>query len=394
MQEEKKTSITVEENGSKVNEPGATPQVQVENKEEASDAIPSVEDVMANTRDKIVAMQKKDEEVTHVVSFADIIAKGCAQGDTVFIGGQWIVEGEVTILAGDTNACKSTFVYNLALAISNGEDFLDTPTLECEVLYVETEMSSRQLYNRFKGVEVNENFKFLDAVSKTLDWILEKVEQYCKKRGKTEKRLVVAIDSISVAAKTTVTAKVAREAMKQLKALCALYGISVVVLVHNKKRDKKKPLQISDIQGSGKLVDMADNVFSMAKCGASEVYLKAMKLRSSRIEDTVKHLEVVDDPHLTVDFIQNTDEDLLLAKAESTSTKITPEVEVEIINLYKAGNSVRSIASEVGRSKSAVDRVIQGYKKKEAKEAEAAATGDEFINSNNNLNNVYENIKN
>ena len=364
-----------------VNEPAATPQnaaqVQVDNKEEASDVIPSVEDVMANTRDKIVAMQEKDE-VNFVVSFADIIAKGCAQGDTVFIGGQWVVEGEVTILAGDTNACKSTFAYNIMLAISKGKDFLAIPTLESEVLYVESEMSCRQLYNRFKSVKVNENFKFLDAVGKTLDWILEKVEQYCKDRGKTDKRLVVTIDSISVAAKTTITAKVAREAMKQLKALCALYGISVVVLVHNKKRDKKKPLQLSDIQGSGKLVDMADNVFSMAKCGGSEVYLKAMKLRSSRIEDTVKHLEVVEEPHLTIDFIQDADEDLLLAKAESCSTKITPEIELEIITLYNAGgNSIRSIAKEVGRSKSQVDRVIQQYKKQEAKAAEAESTSNE-----------------
>lgn len=365
---EVKKKTTVEENGSKVNEPGATPQVQVENNEEASDAIPSVDDVLANTRDKIVAMHEKDE-VTYVVSFADIIAKGCAQGDTVFIGGQWIVEGEVTILAGDTNACKSTFTYNMMLAISNGGDFLGTPTLESEVLYVETEMSNRQLYNRFKGVEINKNFKFLDAVGKTLDWILEKVEQYCKDRGKTDKRLVVTIDSISVAASTTITAKVAREAMKQLKALCALYGISVVVLVHNKKRDKKKPLQISDIQGSGKLVDMADNVFSMAKCGSQEVYIKTLKLRSSRIEDTVKHLEVVDDPHLTIEFIQDSDEEMLLANAESTSTKITPEIELEIISLHKASNSVRAIAAEVHRSKSAVGRVIQEYKKQEAKAA-------------------------
>ena len=107
MEKEKKTTLTVEENGSKVNEPGATPQdaatqVQVENKKEEEKALPSVEDVMANTRNKIVAMHEKDE-VTYVVSFADIIAKGCAQGDTVFIGGQWVVEGEVTILAGDTN---------------------------------------------------------------------------------------------------------------------------------------------------------------------------------------------------------------------------------------------------------------------------------------------------
>ncbi len=381
MEKEKKTTLTVEENGSKVNEPAETPQdaaqVQVENKKEEGKALPSVDDVLANTREKIVAMQEKGE-VTYVVSFADILAKGCEQGNTLFICKPFVVEGEVTILAGDTNACKSTFAYNMMLAISKGKDFLAIPTLESEVLYVETEMSSRQLYNRFKGVEINKNFKFLDAVGKNLDWILEKVEQYCKDRGKTDKRLVVTIDSISVAAKTTITAKVAREAMKQLKALCALYGISVVVLVHNKKRDKKKPLQISDIQGSGKLVDMADNVFSMAKCGGSEVYMKTLKLRSSRIEDTVKHLEVVEEPHLTIDFIQDADEDLLLAKAESCSTKITPEIELEIITLYNAGgNSIRSIAKEVGRSKSQVDRVIQQYKKQEAKAAEAESTSNE-----------------
>lgn len=105
MTKEKKKT-TVEENGSKVNEPVQRPVelhlVQVENKKEEEKAHPSVDDVLANTRDKIVAMQEKDE-VNYVVSFADIIAKGCAQGDTVFIGGQWVVEGEVTILAGDTN---------------------------------------------------------------------------------------------------------------------------------------------------------------------------------------------------------------------------------------------------------------------------------------------------
>ena len=164
--------------------------------------------------------------------------------------------------------------------------------------------------------------------------------------------------------------------MSRLKALCALYGISVVVLVHNKKRDKKKPLQIGDILGSGKLVDMADNVFSMASCGGQEVYLKTLKLRSSRIEDTVKHLEVVEEPHLTVDFIQDVDEEMLLAKAESCSTKITPEIELEIVSLYKGGHSVRSIATEVGRSKSAVDRVIQEFKKKEAKEASVSTENE------------------
>ena len=372
MAEEKKTTLAVVENGAKENEPTANPQdaaqVQVDNKEEANDAIPKVEEVLANKRQEIASMASEEDLISYVVPFSKIIAEGRAQGDTVFICGPMIVEGEVTILAGDTNACKSTVAYSISDAISKGEEFLGTSTLKSEALYVETEMSSKQLYNRFKDVVVNDNFNYIDAIGKDMGWILDQVGSYCKVRNSNEK-LVVVIDSITIASKSAITAKVARETMQRLKAMCKLYGITVLVLVHNKKRDKKKPLQISDIQGSGKLVDMADNVFSMAKCGGQEVYMKTLKLRSSRIEDTVKHLEVVEEPHLTVDIIQDTDEEMLLAKAESSSTKITPEVEVEIISLHKAGNSVRAIATEVGRSKSAVGRVIQEYKKQEAKVA-------------------------
>ena len=364
MVEEKKTTLAVVENGAKENEPTAIPQdaaqVQVDNKD-----IPKVEEVLENMRQEIASIASEEDQISYVVPFSKIIAEGRAQGDTVFICGPMIVEGEVTILAGDTNTCKSTVAYSISDAISKGEEFLGTSTLKSEALYVETEMSSKQLYNRFKDVVVNDNFNYIDAIGKDMGWILDQVRSYCKVRNSNEK-LVVVIDSITIASKSAITAKVARETMQRLKAMCNLYGITVLVLVHNKKRDKKKPLQISDIQGSGKLVDMADNVFAMARCGGSEVYIKTLKLRSSRIEDTVKHLEVVDYPHLTVDFIQDTDEEMLLAKAESSSTKITPEVELEIISLHKAGNSIRAIATEVGRSKTVVGRIVKKHKKDEA----------------------------
>ena len=146
------------------NEPTANPQdaaqVQVDNKEEANDAIPKVEEVLANKRQEIASMASEEDLISYVVPFSKIIAEGRAQGDTVFICGPMIVEGEVTILAGDTNACKSTVAYSISDAISKGEEFLGTATLKSEALYVETEMSSKQLYNRFKDVVVNDNFNY------------------------------------------------------------------------------------------------------------------------------------------------------------------------------------------------------------------------------------------
>ena len=190
MTEDKVTSITVEENGSKVNEPGATPQVQVDNKEEANDAIPTVEEVSAKKRQVIASMVSEEDKVSYVVPFSKVLAEGYSQGNTVFICGQWIVDGEVTFLSGDTNTCKSTVAHGLARAISDGSNFLGYPTKVCEVLYAETEMTSKQLYNRFKDVNVNDNFKYLDSVGKDLTWILEQVESYCKAR-ECDKRLVV-----------------------------------------------------------------------------------------------------------------------------------------------------------------------------------------------------------
>ena len=382
MQEEKKTALTVVENGAEVNEPTANPQdaaqVQVDNKEEANDAIPKVEEVLANKRQEIASMASEEDQISYVVPFSKIIAEGRAQGDTVFICGPMIVEGEVTILSGDTNCCKSTVSYNMVDAISKGENFLGYPTVVCEGVYIETEMSSKQLYNRFKDVDISNNFNYIDAIGKDLGWILDQVESYCKRRNNNEKLLVV-IDSITIASKSAITAKVACATMHRLKAMCKLYGISVLVLVHNKKRKQKDPLELSDIKGSSKLVDMADNVFAMARCGGSEVYIKTLKLRSSRIEDKVKHLEVVEGPNLTVDFIQDTDEEMLITKAESSSTKITPEVELEIISLHKAGNSIRAIATEVGRSKTVVGRIVQKHKKDEANVA-SVSTQDESNN--------------
>ena len=186
---------TVEENGNKVNEPTATPQdkVQVDNKEEANDAIPTVEDVLASKRQEIDFMASEEDKVSHVVPFSKVIAEGRAQGNTVFICGQWVVDGEATILAGDTNACKSTVAYNIGNAISKGAKFLGVPSLKSEVVYAETEMSSRQLYNRFKNVKINENFKFLNAVGKTIDWVLDNVESYCKGRKANRKLVVIMI---------------------------------------------------------------------------------------------------------------------------------------------------------------------------------------------------------
>ena len=176
--------------------------------------------------------------------------------------------------------------------------------------------------------------------------------------------MLFILDSITVAATGSVTARVAKELMKRLKLICGRYNVTVITMMHTRKRDKSKPIEMQDLAGSAKLTDLADNVLAIAKCNATEVYVKVLKSRSNAIPDKVRHFEIRSDGYLHLEFIR---EDLL-AQGKS---KLTPEVEQEILTLRGKGYSVRKIADHMKLSKSAVDRVVQKHKDSEESSADA-----------------------
>ena len=132
--------------------------------------------------------------------------------------------------------------------------------------------------------------------------------------------------------------------------------------MHTRKRDKSKPIEMQDLAGSAKLTDLADNVLAIAKCNATEVYVKVLK------SDKVRHFEIRSDGYLHLEFIRECEEEDLLAQGKS---KLTPEVEQEILTLRGKGYSVRKIADHMKLSKSAVDRVVQKHKDSEESSADA-----------------------
>lgn len=117
--------------------------------------------------------------------------------------------------------------------------------------------------------------------------------------------MLFILDSITVAATGSVTARVAKELMKRLKLICGRYNVTVITLMHTRKRDKSKPIEMQDLAGSAKLTDLADNVLAIAKCNATEVYVKVLKSRSNAIPDKVRHFEIRSDGYLHLEFIRN-----------------------------------------------------------------------------------------
>ncbi len=86
--------------------------------------------------------------------------------------------------------------------------------------------------------------------------------------------------------------------------------------MHTRKRDKSKPIEMQDLAGSAKLTDLADNVLAMAKCNATEVYVKVLKSRSNAIPDKVRYFKIRSDGYLHLEFIRECEEEDLLAQGK------------------------------------------------------------------------------
>ena len=109
-------------------------------------------------------------------------------------------------------------------------------------------------------------------------------------------------------------------------------------------------------------------MLAIAKCNATEVYVKVLKSRSNAIPDKVRHFEIRSDGYLHLEFIQECEEEDLLAQGKS---KLTPEVEQEILTLREKGYSLRKIADHMKLSKSAIDSVVHKHKDSEKSGADA-----------------------
>lgn len=334
---------------------------------------------------KIKAKKAEDsptETLLSVVPFSKVIETGLKKGKVNNLYGEWVVENEVTVVAGDTNAGKSTLTYQIGMDIASGCNtlgFSSTPNTDTgAVIYVETEMNSRQLSKRYGNIEISTNMLFVDAVGMELEQMVEQITKIVEEKYRKKKSTIIIIDSITIAANGSITAKVAKKLMNRLKALCELFYATVVILVHTRKRDKSKPVEMQDLAGSAKLTDMADNVLAVAKCGSAgnEVYVKLLKTRSNAYPSTVRLYELSDAKYLHFDFIQECKEQDLLTSAASGKIELTPELELKIVTRHEEGASIRTIASETGLSKSTVDRIIQKQKDNQELKKEPRLSAD------------------
>lgn len=210
-------------------------------------------------------------------------------------------EGTLTILFGDTGKGKSILAVQIGESIASGQAVLgfDLTAAAQKVLYFDFELSDKQFETRysekphsgdfnvnhfrfspnFYRAEIDPNASLPKAFSTFEDYLSFSLSYHL---AETQAKILI-VDNLTYLRQETERARDALPLMKELKALKAKFGLSILALAHTPKRDLSKPITINDLQGSKMLSNFADDVFAVGESSKDHAfrYLKQVKTRSA-----------------------------------------------------------------------------------------------------------------
>lgn len=271
-------------------------------------------------------------------------------------------ENEVCCLFADSNVGKSVLAVQIAAVISKTD----------KVLYYDFEQSEKQFQMRYTDPKTGKLYKFpknfirltlptecLNAIGSNLE---ETIMSNIEGDIKAYKAKILIIDNISWLMNARNSTETASNLMKRLVALKKLYGLSILVLAHNKKKAASKPIDQNDLAGSKRLINFFDAAFAIGKSmdDPQIKYLKQIKVRTGQFLYDSDHvlLCTIEQQNSLVQFVeQGYGDEADHLKKPKAQEKVMQMASVK--SLKAAGKSIREIAAMTGISKSKVDRLLK-----------------------------------
>ena len=276
-------------------------------------------------------------------------------------------ENEVCCLFADTNVGKSILAVQIATEIAKTD----------RVLYYDFELSLKQFQTRYTDPSTQKTFDFpsglirlylstekLMAMGDSMeDSIMADIEGDVIVYGAK----FVIVDNVSWLANSTNSAKAASNLVKRLVTLRNKYGLSILVLAHNRKRAQSKPISENDLAGSKCLINFCDSAFAIGRSAAETdlKYIKQIKVRTGKqtYDEHNVMLCTIEQQNRFLQFVPQgfgeESEHLKRPKADDIAMK------KEIVKQLQAkGMSVRKIAEVSGIPKSTVCRLLPKEKDK------------------------------
>ena len=263
-----------------------------------------------------------------------------------------VLEGDLSIIFGQSGIGKTIFAMQIARYIAESGKRL---------LYVDCEMTPRQLGNRYKTPNFPPTFlrAEMDREHPAED-VLKGIEEVAVANHVE----VVFIDNITALGQSLDRSADAGALMASLNTLKKKYNWTLVVLNHVPKMfSGNVPLSLSAMQGSAKINQLIDDAIGIAQSSIDSnlVYVKQCKWRNGELTMGADHVAVYErckDEDGNLGFISRgfgTEQEHL--SIENNNER--EEIKARIRELSAKGMTQTAIAEQLGISQSKVSRLLK-----------------------------------
>ena len=263
-----------------------------------------------------------------------------------------VLEGDLSIIFGQSGIGKTIFAMQIARYIAESGKRL---------LYVDCEMTPRQLGNRYKTPNFPPTFlrAEMDREHPAED-VLKGIEEVAVANHVE----VVFIDNITALGQSLDRSADAGVLMASLNTLKKKYNWTLVVLNHVPKMfSGNVPLSLSAMQGSAKINQLIDDAIGLAQSSIDSnlVYVKQCKWRNGELTMGADHVAVYErckDEDGNLGFISRgfgTEQELL--SIENTNER--EEMKARVRELSNKGMTQTAIANQLSISQSKVSRLLK-----------------------------------
>ena len=263
-----------------------------------------------------------------------------------------VLEGDLSIIFGQSGIGKTIFAMQIARYIAeNGK----------RLLYVDCEMTPRQLGNRYETANFPPSFlrAEMDRENPAED-VLKGIEEVAVVNHVE----VVFIDNITALGQSLDRSADAGTLMAALNTLKKKYNWTLVVLNHVPKMFSGNiPLSLSAMQGSAKINQLIDDAIGIAQSSIDSnlVYVKQCKWRNGELTMGADHVAVYErrkDGYGNLGFISRgfgTEQEHL--SIENSNER--EEMKARVRELSNKGMTQTAIAELLGTSQSKVSRLLK-----------------------------------
>ena len=263
-----------------------------------------------------------------------------------------VLEGDLSIIFGQSGIGKTIFAMQIARYIAESGKRL---------LYVDCEMTPRQLGNRYKTPNFPPTFlrAEMDREHPAED-VLKGIEEVAVANHVE----VVFIDNITALGQSLDRSADAGALMASLNTLKKKYNWTLVVLNHVPKMfSGNVPLSLSAMQGSAKINQLIDDAIGLAQSciDSNLVYVKQCKWRNGELTMGADHVAVYErckDEDGNLGFISRgfgTEQEHL--SIENCNER--EEMKARVRELSNKGMTQTAIANQLGISQSKVSRLLK-----------------------------------